>query len=1232
MRRTNRWLSSFGWAALFAFSVGCSSDDTRVSPSECEISGECDEGFECIEQVCVEAKDEGPGDDPDPGKDPGEDEPRAGYTEDCDVDEDCAAGLACFRVDARTSICTRPCPPSGDSSVCEDPDARFAMECLNIRPDGGDLVSVCYPRAQTYCTACERTEDDITGSCGTAGADLCLAQNEGYFCAVDCSGGKSCPAESSCQEVLEGEAIYEVCVPDTGFCKDCIDMDGDGFGIPDHNSECPNEGDDCNDNDPNVHPDAIPYCNNEDTTCRGRADYEFTTEDGVYHTVSHCGGCGIDCYGNQVNAASCAVDGGVASCVIGECEEGFADCDGLASTGCEADLRSSSSCGSCGIVCGGTGTTTQSSECMLQNDGEYACDIVCEEHWSDCDGDPSNGCETNLRLTENCGMCGNDCSDQFPNAIGRCDGRGGCVIEACLEGFSDCDGDPSNGCEVDLSDTQNCGACGVVCGDANTVTATCVEGATPEENTCSLLCQAGFNDCNGLSADGCEVDIRTDSNHCGDCGVSCGLANASSHCEPLGNFGVCVFDGCEEGFADCSGALDDAGDIFIPNPNIAGCLEPLIDNDAHCGACGNDCRVLEGEWLCDETTCRANTCPAGALDCALDGLCTSDASAPETCGGCNNDCTAVDNVAEVGCNPNESRPVDRCSILECEAGFEDCDGSFGNGCEIHLTADHENCGTCGRSCALIHAVTTCSGGQCAFVECEAGYMNLDGTEEVDGCPYACVPQSGDDIPFDLTDASYGTINPDTNCDGIDGDISRALFVDILGGNDNNPGTKDLPLASINAALTELAASSNSNLDHIYVSRGTYEESILLVDGVSIFGGYNAQDGWTRSAGNVVTVSGATIIGEQDRVTISGTSLNASAPTALQNLRIVSPNVTGLQKSNGQGASTYAIQCVDCPSLRIIGNIILSGQAGNGAAGAPHGSGPSPGTAVNGTNGTPGRRKGRNETRAAGGTSDCGGGAGGLAGHGGYKRDGGTGGDKGVDAGTHIGGAGGNGGGRRNPGQPGLNGEAGGSGSHGTAGSAGGSVDANGLWVGSFGGGGTDGKAGAGGGGGGGGGGEYSGTVSRTEHSGGGGGGGGAGGCGGYGGAGGAPGGSSIAILLAGGGSSVLIQNNTITAQSGGDGGAGRSGVSGTPGGSGGLGAAGNGGAGAGNVGGDGGAGGNGGDGGGGAGGNSIAIAWSPQSAEPTRTGNDATVASAGSGGVSDTNAGNAGVSALHRGF
>ena len=63
---------------------------------------------------------------------------------------------------------------------------------------------------------------------------------------------------------------------------------------------------------------------------------------------------------------------------------------------------------------------------------------------------------------------------------------------------------------------------------------------------------------------------------------------------------------------------------------------------------------------------------------------------------------------------------------------------------------------------------------------------------------------------------------DTNCDGIDGDLGKAIFVSKLGvQDDSGTGTKDNPLYTIDAGVIK-AKAANPDKD-VYVAGGTYTE-------------------------------------------------------------------------------------------------------------------------------------------------------------------------------------------------------------------------------------------------------------------------------------------------------------------------------------------------------------------------------------------------------------------------
>jgi hypothetical protein len=69
----------------------------------------------------------------------------------------------------------------------------------------------------------------------------------------------------------------------------------------------------------------------------------------------------------------------------------------------------------------------------------------------------------------------------------------------CAPGYANCDGNPANGCEVDLTaDADHCGTCGTACTGQGNAQGVCVAG------TCDEACPVGTYDCDGTRANGCE--------------------------------------------------------------------------------------------------------------------------------------------------------------------------------------------------------------------------------------------------------------------------------------------------------------------------------------------------------------------------------------------------------------------------------------------------------------------------------------------------------------------------------------------------------------------------------------------------------------------------------------------------------------------------------------------------------------------------------------------------------
>lgn len=157
----------------------------------------------------------------------------------------------------------------------------------------------------------------------------------------------------------------------------------------------------------------------------------------------------------------------------------------------------------------------------------------------------------------------------FPNAVGTCAGDACTLI--CNAGWRDCDVFPTNGCETDsANDPNNCGSCSTACPSSPNATIACVQGRCAI-TACS---SANLRDCDGDVANGCETDLFADPLHCGTCATICAaVPNASVGCVS----GSCIVSGCASGYADCDRQYGN------------GCEDLLQTSLLNCGSCGNTC-------------------------------------------------------------------------------------------------------------------------------------------------------------------------------------------------------------------------------------------------------------------------------------------------------------------------------------------------------------------------------------------------------------------------------------------------------------------------------------------------------------------------------------------------------------------------------------------------------------------------------------------------------------------
>src|SRR6185295_16474382 len=181
--------------------------------------------------------------------------------------------------------------------------------------------------------------------------------------------------------------------------------------------------------------------------------------------------------------------------------------------------------------------------------------------------DPWHGCGT-------CVPC------DLPHARPSC-AQGACVIAACEPGWADCDHDPSNGCEADLSSPTTCGACNVACGGAaNLCSPTgCVATCSPPLTTCGSSC----------------ADLSQSASHCG----GCRACDRPSRGFPVCSGGSCAAPSCFGGLTACNGA----------------CVDTTSDGQ-HCGACGHGCpAVNRAVGLCANSVC-TGVCQPGWTLCS----------------------------------------------------------------------------------------------------------------------------------------------------------------------------------------------------------------------------------------------------------------------------------------------------------------------------------------------------------------------------------------------------------------------------------------------------------------------------------------------------------------------------------------------------------------------------------------------------------------------------------------
>ena len=102
-------------------------------------------------------------------------------------------------------------------------------------------------------------------------------------------------------------------------------------------------------------------------------------------------------------------------------------------------------------------------------------------------------------------------------------------------GYADCNHNTADGCETPLNTPTNCGGCGHVCQQVGGTNACVLSGTN---YVCKPTCDATHADCNHMPDDGCEVDL-TGPNNCGACGHACTNPHGTTTCTTQGDGWFC---------------------------------------------------------------------------------------------------------------------------------------------------------------------------------------------------------------------------------------------------------------------------------------------------------------------------------------------------------------------------------------------------------------------------------------------------------------------------------------------------------------------------------------------------------------------------------------------------------------------------------------------------------------------------------------------------------------------
>ena len=665
--------------------------------------------------------------------------------------------------EADSEVCdTLGCP-------CESAEECRGGYCVRL---GGDAGSVCTSPCVDECDEegwiCSLLEQDREA------VALCLPEALPYC--VECALDTDCGSTSAlCLEMIDGDFCAPPCLGD-GLCPagsvcEEVSADGELFDVcVPATGVCAA----CIDNDNDGY-GLGPECLGSDCDDLEAAAFEGAPEfcDGIDNdcdlTVDeafdlstddrNCGSCGNACDGGA--ALSACVSG---ECRIVDCDDGFTDCDGDPANGCERPDDALNACGGCAVIEGLSGES-----CGACDTGTFVCDgleaLTCAGDRGEAAFNACGGCSTIREVPDElCGAC--------ESGVWTCEGTDDIVCEGDGgdDAFNSC-----GGCvELDGEPATPCGTCGSgtwVC--AGPSLTTCVgedgEEARNECGGCETLedevdapcgtCGSGAWACDTLNSLSCEGDLGGEvTNECGGCTT---LVGASG--DPCGT--------CESGTLVCDGleGFTCAGDGGVGALNeCGGCDELSAVVDASCGLCD------DGTVICNGIN--STICFGADGDSDGDGVCDGVDVCPGGDDAIDGD---GDGVADFCDDCPSDNPDDTDEDGVCDTD-DRCPGS-----DDRLDADGDGvpnaCDACRGSDDLLDGDEdgTPDGCDCDATSCDS---NAICAESGDGASCTCIDgYEGDGFTCsDVNECAGSPCDPTATCSNEDGGFSCACASGFTG--------------------------------------------------------------------------------------------------------------------------------------------------------------------------------------------------------------------------------------------------------------------------------------------------------------------------------------------------------------------------------------------------------------------------------------------------------------------